>query len=1000
MRRKITAIIVCVAMLLTCFPAMSFAASSVKYLAWDEGKNTLCEKSYDGKITEISEDNKLELLGGDNDNEYWYYVRGEVTYQNVINIRGNVHLILGNNSTLNATRGIQMKSNSSVFSIYAQSTKKDEMGKLIANGDESKAGIHCDSKCTLNIYGGNITATSRESKEANGGAGIGGNSGGSSGVINIYNGIVMATGGDGKYNGAGIGGGYYNDNGAINIYGGEVDATSSNGAGIGSGQSAGCGPINIYNGSITAYSEWGAGIGSGKARSYYDQDHWEIVTNKNEPINIYGGNINASSFLAAGIGAGKDQNDQSGIINIYGGSVVANNQVKDDSLIGTRNCYGICGNVSVFGGNVQATGYFSGIKGKNAVLHNGVVVAIGNSINGIDANISTSVSDMPGNAIIFASGKSEAIFANNDRSDWTGIVFEKTNDGNFVGDIYGTTITPTEDFIIPDNVTLTIDNNETLIIDDGIIMTISADEDQNGKPAIVTNNGTIKVNEGGKIITEGELKNNGEITNNGTIQDPSAIIPVENVSLSETKLTLNVGNKQTLNATVKPENATNKTINWVSNNPEIATVENGTVTAIAAGTATITVSTEDGEKTASCEVTVTDPKNQTYEPVITTPSNGTVKVDPTAPKAGDTVTITPTPNQGYEVDEVIVTDKEGQEVKVTKNENGSWTFIQPEGEVTIEVTFTESKDEPSQPGGSENNPSTPSNPDDNDNPSEKPNEPDEPTYQPDITEPTHGDVTVNPSAPQAGDEVTITPKPDQGYEVDEVIVTDENGNKIEVTENEDGSWSFEQPEGEVTIEVTFTEGTDNPTNPTNPTELPFTDVHSSDWFYDPVVYVYDKGLMTGTSATEFAPNLTTTRGMIVSILHRLEGSPSVNDASFSDVSSDDWYGQAVAWAANVGVVNGFEDGTFRPNDPITREQMAAILYNYNQYKGYDVSKRTDLSKYSDVNTVSAWAEEVVNWANAEGLVNGMTATTLDPKASATRAQVATILMRYTTMLEK
>lgn len=179
--------------------------------------------------------------------------------------------------------------------------------------------------------------------------------------------------------------------------------------------------------------------------------------------------------------------------------------------------------------------------------------------------------------------------------------------------------------------------------------------------------------------------------------------------------------------------------------------------------------------------------------------------------------------------------------------------------------------------------------------------------------------------------------------------------------------------------------------------LPFTDVRADDWFYDVVGYVYNAGLMTGTSDSEFSPNVATTRGMIVAILHRLEGSPTVTTNAFSDVDVDDWYAQAVNWAASEGIVGGFGDGTFAPNAPITREQMASILYRYSDYKGMDVSARADLSRYSDAAAIGDWATDVLSWANATGLITGMSADTIVPQGEATRAQTAAVLQRYLEM---
>ena len=248
-----------------------------------------------------------------------------------------------------------------------------------------------------------------------------------------------------------------------------------------------------------------------------------------------------------------------------------------------------------------------------------------------------------------------------------------------------------------------------------------------------------------------------------------------------------------------------------------------------------------------------------------------------------------------------------------------------------------------------------------------------------------------------GDKVTITVSPDEAYMLDEMTLTS-GGKDVEVTDNGDGTYTFTMPSGDVKIEVTFAEDPNWEPEPEEPA-MPFTDVNDNDWFYDVVLYAYENGLMTGVSATEFAPNQTTTRGMIVSMLARLEGVTSVEDAGFADVAANDWYATAVNWAASVGVVNGYEDNTFRPNAPITREQMAAILYNYADYKGYDVSARANLSDYADAASISSWAEDVLSWANAEGLINGMTATTIDPQGATTRAQTAAMFERFLTAHE-
>lgn len=259
----------------------------------------------------------------------------------------------------------------------------------------------------------------------------------------------------------------------------------------------------------------------------------------------------------------------------------------------------------------------------------------------------------------------------------------------------------------------------------------------------------------------------------------------------------------------------------------------------------------------------------------------------------------------------------------------------------------------------------------------------------------NGSISVSPSRASSGRTVTITVDPDEGYVLDELTVTDSKGEKVELTKVSDTKYTFTMPRSQVTIEATFVEDPDyvEPDPSTSVADI-FDDIQPGAWYEDAVQFAYDEGIMTGTSKTTFEPNTTTTRGMIVSILHRLEGNPVVTEEAFSDVSADDWYGKAVAWASSEGIVGGYGDGTFQPNKAITREEMASILYRYAQYKDQDVSARADLTKYTDADQVGAWAEEVMQWANAEGLINGMTEDTLVPQGNATRAQVAAMFQRY------
>ena len=262
------------------------------------------------------------------------------------------------------------------------------------------------------------------------------------------------------------------------------------------------------------------------------------------------------------------------------------------------------------------------------------------------------------------------------------------------------------------------------------------------------------------------------------------------------------------------------------------------------------------------------------------------------------------------------------------------------------------------------------------------------TYAVSVNTATNGTVSVSPRNASKGATVTITVTPNEGYVLGTLTATDANGDTISLTNAGNGKYTFTMPSSKVTISATFVaEGSQG-------TQMPFTDVASGEWYYEAVQYVYDNELMNGMSATTFEPNSTTTRGMIVTMLYRLENEPTAASAGFTDVAAGQWYTDAVNWAAANNIVNGYGDDQFGPTDTITREQMMAILYRYAQYKGYDVTASADLSAYTDATNISSYAVSAMQWAVSEGLINGITDTTLVPGGSATRAQVAAILMRF------
>ena len=250
----------------------------------------------------------------------------------------------------------------------------------------------------------------------------------------------------------------------------------------------------------------------------------------------------------------------------------------------------------------------------------------------------------------------------------------------------------------------------------------------------------------------------------------------------------------------------------------------------------------------------------------------------------------------------------------------------------------------------------------------------------------NGTVSISPKNASKGTEVTVTVTPDEGYVLESLTVTDKNGTEIELTDQGDGKYSFIMPASNVKIDAVFTE--EEPAS-----TLPFSDVASDDWFCEAVQYVFDNGMMNGVGNDSFAPDSNLTRGMIAQVLYNLEGTPEAGSDAFTDVEAGQWYADAVNWAAANDIVSGYGDSTFGPQKDITREQMAQILYNYAVFKGYDVSAQGDLSAFGDGSETSDWALPAMKWAVGSGLLQGY-AGRLNPDGTATRAEVAQILMNF------
>ena len=339
--------------------------------------------------------------------------------------------------------------------------------------------------------------------------------------------------------------------------------------------------------------------------------------------------------------------------------------------------------------------------------------------------------------------------------------------------------------------------------------------------------------------------------------------------------------------------------------------------------------------------------------------NGTITPSIIDVVEGTKEEITFTPNSGYVVSKVMVNGVE----KTSEVENNKIEITVTE-EMTVEVTYKRKYT-----GGGGGSTTTT-------------------TYKITVTEGKNGSITPNGVVKvEKGEDQTFKIKAEKGYEIADVLV---DGKSIGAV----AKYTFKNVKAKHTIEATFKK-VEMPEQKPEEKET-FKDVKKNDWYYEAVEYVANKGLMNGTGNDEFTPDANTTRGMIVTILYRLEGSPEVSMSTFTDVANTEYYAKAVAWAEKNGIVNGYGEGKFGPNDVITREQLAAIMYRYSNYKKYNTSvgEDTNILSYNDISELSEYAVSSMQWACGAGLVNGIGDGKLAPKGNATRAQLATILMRY------
>ena len=548
-----------------------------------------------------------------------------------------------------------------------------------------------------------------------------------------------------------------------------------------------------------------------------------------------------------------------------------------------------------------------------------------------------------------------------------------------------------------------------------------------------------------------------------TVQAKPASVPVTGVKLNTETLELFTGNTATLTATVEPENATNKNVTWSTSNASVATVENGVVTAVGQSSATITVTTEDGGKTATCVVTVTAATvpvtgvtlSQTQASLYCNRTPNTLAL--TAKVAPDNAT------------NKAVTWTSSDSAVATVDQNGVVTAL-ARGTAVItataadgsgaNATCTVTVSRYSSGGGSSSSSTSLSDRAIDDIQDARPGDTVEITLRPgrttlerEVFEELAGqDITLEIDA---GDGVLWTvngldiPEDTRLHDLDldvdlgdsDIPATVLNAvtgeiSTVQLSLAHDGEFGFTMtlsaPLGRDNADYWanlywFNEGTEElefqqaariakdgtaefdldhasdyaiviDDRSHEPVDLPFADVPEGYWAYDAIQYVYGEGLMAGTSGSTFSPEGTTTRGQIVTILWRLSGSPVVNYLmDFDDVDPAAYYAEAIRWATSEGIAGGYGGGVFGPDDPITREQLAVMLHRYAQHEGCDVSigEDTNILSYADAFTVSEYAVSALQWACGAGIISGTgDGSTLTPQGEATRAQAATVLMRF------
>lgn len=865
----------------------------------------------------------------------WYIVSANATIDERVEVSGDVKLVLCDGVNLKITKGIHVSGNDAL-TVYGQSLGN---GMIEAQSGENEAAIGSNE----NENGGRITINGGEISAISGtnAAGIGGGarSAGTQSAITINGGKVYAKGND---MGAGIGGGSFKSgstgDGRIQINGGNVVAQGGNyGAGIGGGQGAGSGVVEINAGYVVATGKGGsAGIGSG----YGSNSDNHIIINGGK-VEAYGSTYSETG--AAGIGGGDK---------------------------------GAGGNITIMGGDILAVG--------GDAVHPGDGIGNGGGYSEETGALNVDISNKNECPVIRASSVA------GDSSAWSGIVFE-----NGVGAVYGDQ-TLSQDLTIAEDETLCVPADTTLVVPDLVKLT------NNG---CIHGSGTILGQIAGSGMVDGVTVGDGKVQI-ATVASPEAggtvtggdsyaqgaevrlvAVPAEGFHFVEWREDGNtlVGETETISFEAKDDRSLTAvfaphTLGAWQHDADVHWQTcadcgaNAGMTAHSGGTATC-------QERAVCSVCgapygAADGHVMVHHKAVAASCTesgmreywhctlcGGDFADAAGTTACDTLEVAALGHALSHRGRIAPTTSSSGLAAHYACTRCERLFLDADGR--WETSLAELVIPPL----------------------------DAPSYEPPapevvIADADHGRVNVSQQVPGYGEWVTLTVEPDDGYALDSLVVRDRHGKALTLEKLSDSQYRYRQPWGRVTIEATFVECA------AEPEMLPFTDVAADAWYHDAVAYTYRHGLMMGTSASTFAPETVMTRAMAVAVLHHLAGSPEASGLLFNDVEADDWVAPAVRWAAAKGIVHGFEDGNFRPDAHVTREQLAAMLQNAACYAGMDTSVQGDLSAYTDAALASDWAEEALIWATTEGILRGTSAATLAPQEAATRAQTACILERF------